>query len=967
MKKVILVLMTLVLGNSAMVMAQTDTSLTNPTNFQGWYGMVGKRITGTPDTNNLGIQFPANPHILVGNTLESHRYNATGTTICGSTSAFDNTKDRQYSIVTSVEAAEEFIHTDSLPRIPEGFTSAFRLGDVASTDSKDTNSAAAMFHNIFVDPATNGLVTIKFACVFRNPVYGSTENQLVTFRVVKATTAAGVNPGTTQANWAAKPARTRHDVPLNMTVYAPQYDNNGAQPLPDGWHVHVAQGVGCSYVYCDYQTVQFDLHEFAGQWVRLECYAADEARHQYGGYVFFAGTIGPATADSVVCLPGEANPTISVSEGFENYTWYRCGTNFTGDINTIKVADSAVTYTNSDYIRTTYAGSTNFLKFYKVAGPSFNNVYEVQPEDFVVREGADAGSSVSSQVFIARVTTSSGLDRNEFGRTKPNYMIVKMGNKKPNVIIDTTFFCDASVKLKNFSTLMSGAFDESLTKWEIFTNYTDGQPVGSPVSIRTGNEVTYQFPSSGRHAVRLSVSPSDTNCRSSKLFPINVVKSPSVSLRISPTPTPCPETTTTLSFTTPDSVASVEWKYMDGSSSNDYTATHVFTEAEDLLKLTVWNGQSIVDPNNAANRKHCTTTIDTVIRVFMTPNVTHTGDTVLCSGAQTDFNAMVEGDNGSGTFSYQWYKDKNCTQTACAAGPHLVARPTATADNPTVKYYLKVTTNQGCEAKYEFSFTVVTVGVTPQEQWICEGSTATMVAKGANSYTWTPQVVDTLLEGGGNTVEETVTVTPTSDISYQVTGTSVEGCTTSPVTVKIHLVEYPEQSVVYDPKFVDSENPTVTFNDQSSPLTSTEWVFENGYNMEGQQVTYTFQDLTSDSVAATMRSTNIVQGRKCTADTTILLSVDQFLVWVPNAFTPRLNGENSTFRIMTANQLEHFVIYIYSRSGQLVFTSTDQNFAWDGTYKDGVCPQGNYVYVMNYRRAYTDKVISRTGSVLLLW
>lgn len=966
MKKSILVLLSLIMCGSATIMAQRDTALTNPTSFNGWYGMVGKRTPNvTPDTNNLGITFPSNPRIIQGAGLANHRYTCTGAGICGSASAFDNSRDRQFAIVTATEAAEEFIHTDSLPRIPAGYTSAFRLGDAVSTEAKDTNAAAAMFHNIFVDPATNGLVTVKFACVFRNPVNPANQNHLVVFRIVKATTASGVNPGTTPANWGVKPARTKHGVPLNMTIVAPQYDNNNPQNLPEGWHVHLGQGIGCSFVYSDYQTVQFDLHEFAGQWVRLECYQADESNRQYGGYVFFAGDITPSKVDTVVCVPGEGHPTITASEGFGRYNWYRCGTEFTGSLDNLSVMDTSVTRTNTNLIRVKNGGTS--INFYLCDGAT-DRTYEVMPEDFIVSEGAATGDRMASQVFIGRMTTASGIDNGEFGRSKPNYVIVRMANRKPNIIIDTTFYCDAKVRMVDQSTCLSGEINQGLTKWEIFYNYTPGQTLGSPNSIRSGSDYTHQFPSSGLHAIRLSVSPTDTNCRSTQLFPIRVVKSPAVSMVISPTATPCPGTTTHLSFNTPDSVASVEWKFMDGSSSNDFTANHIFTEAEDDLRLTVWNGQSVADPANPAVTHRCTTVLDTVIKVFMTPELVTTGDTVLCSGQETSFSARVAGDNGSGAYSYQWYKDANFTQIACAAGPDLRVVPTAQADNPMVKYYLKVkSVAQGCEATYSYTFAVITVGITPMEQYICEGSSATLVASGANSYTWTPEVADTVLQGAGNNVTETVVVTPTQDCSYQVVGTSVEGCHTKPVTAKIHLVKYPVQSLAFDPKFVDAENPTVTFSDLSSPLTTTSWIFENGNEINGQLVTYTFEDLSQDSVAATMRSTNIVNNRKCTSDTTVLLSVDRFLVWVPNAFTPRMSGDNGTFKIKTSNPLEHFVIYIYNRSGQLVFTSTDQNFEWDGTSDGRMCAQGNYVYVMNYRRQFTDKVINRTGSVLLLW
>ncbi len=63
----------------------------------------------------------------------------------------------------------------------------------------------------------------------------------------------------------------------------------------------------------------------------------------------------------------------------------------------------------------------------------------------------------------------------------------------------------------------------------------------------------------------------------------------------------------------------------------------------------------------------------------------------------------------------------------------------------------------------------------------------------------------------------------------------------------------------------------------------------------------------------------------------------------PQIFTPNGDGINDKFRIYERN-LSNFKILIFDRWGQIIYTSKDPNFEWDGTHNGVECQVGAYVY-----------------------
>ncbi len=92
-------------------------------------------------------------------------------------------------------------------------------------------------------------------------------------------------------------------------------------------------------------------------------------------------------------------------------------------------------------------------------------------------------------------------------------------------------------------------------------------------------------------------------------------------------------------------------------------------------------------------------------------------------------------------------------------------------------------------------------------------------------------------------------------------------------------------------------------------------------------------------------------------------------LWLPNAFTPDGDGKNDFFKPVTQrNSLKPYLLNVYNRWGQIVFTSTDPETGWDGTLNSEACQVGLYSYFIQYRedKIESSTTISQRGTVMLL-
>lgn len=75
----------------------------------------------------------------------------------------------------------------------------------------------------------------------------------------------------------------------------------------------------------------------------------------------------------------------------------------------------------------------------------------------------------------------------------------------------------------------------------------------------------------------------------------------------------------------------------------------------------------------------------------------------------------------------------------------------------------------------------------------------------------------------------------------------------------------------------------------------------------------------------------------------------QRLLFIPNAFTPNYDGVNDVFKIVNLEdeKVEHF--RVFNKWGTVMYESSGNDAAWDGTHKGRLQDQGDYGYVIVIR------------------
>lgn len=79
-------------------------------------------------------------------------------------------------------------------------------------------------------------------------------------------------------------------------------------------------------------------------------------------------------------------------------------------------------------------------------------------------------------------------------------------------------------------------------------------------------------------------------------------------------------------------------------------------------------------------------------------------------------------------------------------------------------------------------------------------------------------------------------------------------------------------------------------------------------------------------------------------------------VYLPNCFSPDGNGVNDCFELYTPCPLLALDIQIFDRAGQLIFSSDDPNFRWDGYYNGTPVEKGVYFYVIKSTLLQDEKI-----------
>jgi gliding motility-associated-like protein len=177
------------------------------------------------------------------------------------------------------------------------------------------------------------------------------------------------------------------------------------------------------------------------------------------------------------------------------------------------------------------------------------------------------------------------------------------------------------------------------------------------------------------------------------------------------------------------------------------------------------NPSSTTDYTIIATTGPCTNSTTATMSVnIVSTSVSATSNTYCVGGASVTLT-------GSGATTYSWDPPFGLSGTS---GTTVTASPTITTT------YTVTGTIGACTSTATVTITVppvVTLSVTATNTLICAGTSVTLTASGASTYTWLP----------GAASGSTLNVTPPTTTDYTLTGQTVDGCVTIPASITINV------------------------------------------------------------------------------------------------------------------------------------------------------------------------------------
>jgi len=360
------------------------------------------------------------------------------------------------------------------------------------------------------------------------------------------------------------------------------------------------------------------------------------------------------------------------------------------------------------------------------------------------------------------------------------------------------------------------------------------------------------------------------------------------------------------------------------------------------------------DANGCSSGQVCLT-----VTVNPTLNVSALSDQTICMGDNASISALATGGDG-GPYTYAWDQGLGNGQN------HTV--------NPTATTVYTVTATDGCETPSATASLTITVSPIPTISFTAdtlEGCTPVATTFTSLNVPAGSQCLWNFGDGGVSTNCGPVMynyITPGCwDVDLSVT--TPEGCITGFNQAQyICVYEQPVASFTFGPQPTTITNPTIDFVNTSTGGTNYLWSFNEGgiiTTSTAENPTYSFNSSQEDVYEVCLEVTND-EGCESNVCHTVVIN-EEFLVYVPNAFTP--NGDhlnNEFYPVVTGVEILDYEFYIYNRWGELMFESFNEGQGWDGTYQGMMSKFDVYVWKLVVVDEAFKQKHEYVGHVLLL-
>ena len=192
----------------------------------------------------------------------------------------------------------------------------------------------------------------------------------------------------------------------------------------------------------------------------------------------------------------------------------------------------------------------------------------------------------------------------------------------------------------------------------------------------------------------------------------------------------------------------------------------------------------------------------------------------------------------------------------------------------------------------------------------------------------------------GDTINQ-IWVTPFSTSNYQVQVS--DDCQTFSVSATIQVVVVKPDAnftIISEPVV---ENLPIAFQNLTTNGYVYQWYFGDGGYSEDVHPNHVY-----DAPGMYQVTLIATDSKGCIDSITLPIQINkEFYIYIPNAFIPDGDRFNEVFSGSFIG-VKEIKMEIYNRWGQMLFSSTDLNFEWDGTYKGEKVQNGTYVWKLIY-------------------
>lgn len=336
----------------------------------------------------------------------------------------------------------------------------------------------------------------------------------------------------------------------------------------------------------------------------------------------------------------------------------------------------------------------------------------------------------------------------------------------------------------------------------------------------------------------------------------------------------------------------------------------------------------------------------------------------ICIGNSATISALAQGGDG-GPYNYDWDD-----------GAGWIASGSLQTVSPTVTTTYNVTASDGCETPDASAQVTITVNPLPTVDFVAD-NTSGCVPLVVNFANITPPSMvgnnciwdfgDGTFSSDCATPQHVYTAAGCYDITL--TLTSPQGC---PNTITypdmVCASPFPVAEFTYGPQPTTILNPEIQFTDQSTGANIVNWFWDfAGLGTSGEvNPSFEFPSTGPGTYNVCLTVTNS-DGCDSTVCHPVIIN-GEFLIYVPNSFTPDNDGVNDYFFASGTglNDAEDFTLYIFNRWGELIWESHNPDYPWDGRYKGVDVQQDVYVWRLIATDPYTREKHELIGHVSVL-